>query len=137
MKYLKKFQTNADYQAFKSSNDYITPNVSVITKDDTIVFEPFVVPAAVFTFTVNGNQYQAEEGMTWQQFVDSEYNTVNELGDKSFKDVGTIQYGEVCWEYNPDGIEYYTEYMDVYKNDFAGGILFSDEYIIEDITYII
>lgn len=27
------------------------------------------------TFTVSGTSYQAEEGMTWGEWVDSEYNT--------------------------------------------------------------
>ena len=40
MKHLKKFQTNADYQTFKSSSDWVTQNVSVIVEDDTIMFNP-------------------------------------------------------------------------------------------------
>lgn len=30
MKYLKRFQTNADYQTFKGGGDWVTPNVSTI-----------------------------------------------------------------------------------------------------------
>lgn len=52
MKYLKKFQTNADYQAFRGGGDWITPNVSIITEDDTIVFEPFVNTNNSITFPV-------------------------------------------------------------------------------------
>lgn len=74
MKYLKKFQTNADYQSFKSSGDWITPNVSVIADDDTIVFEPFVGATSLITFTVDGVEYQAEEGMYWIEWCYSEYN---------------------------------------------------------------
>ena len=73
MKYLRKFQTNADYQAFKNSSDYVTPVVSIITDNDTVVFEPLVGSAALFTFTVNGNEYQAEEGMTFYDWALSEY----------------------------------------------------------------
>lgn len=29
----------------------------------------------LITFTIDGNEYQAEEGMTWEEWVDSEYNT--------------------------------------------------------------
>lgn len=29
----------------------------------------------LITFTIEGTSYQAEEGMTWQQWVDSSYNT--------------------------------------------------------------
>lgn len=31
--------------------------------------------ATLINFTINGTSYQAEEGMTWQQWVDSSYNT--------------------------------------------------------------
>lgn len=80
MKYLKKFQTNADYQAFKNSSDYITPNISVIKEnvsgnDFNIMFEPFVGTVSLIIFTINDVGHQAEEGMTWQEWCDSEYNT--------------------------------------------------------------
>lgn len=80
MKYLKKFQTNADYQAFKNSSDWITPNISVIKEnvsgnDFIVVFEPFVSATSLITFTINDVGHQAEEGMTWQEWCGSEYNT--------------------------------------------------------------
>lgn len=76
--------------------------------------------------------------MTWGEFVASEYNTINELGDKSFRDVGTIQYGMVYNEKTPDGMDYWTEYTDVHKNYIGvNTIVFSDEHIREDINYII
>ena len=28
-----------------------------------------------YTFTINGVEYQAEEGMTWEEWLNSEYNT--------------------------------------------------------------
>ena len=31
--------------------------------------------ATLITFTIDGTEYQAEEGMTWEQWVDSEYNS--------------------------------------------------------------
>jgi hypothetical protein len=33
--------------------------------------------ANLISFTINGKQYQAEEGMTWGEWVASEYNTDN------------------------------------------------------------
>ena len=71
MKYLKKFQTNADYQAFKGTDDWITPNVTLITGDNNIVFESFI---NTIIFTIGGTEYQAEEGMTWEEWCNSEYN---------------------------------------------------------------
>ena len=47
MKYLKKFETGAEYTAFKNSEDFITPNVTYVvsnnivymTSDDYTIFE--------------------------------------------------------------------------------------------------
>lgn len=72
MKYLKKFQTNADYQTFKSSSEYVAPNISVIENDHMIFYEP-IKPPTLITFTVNGAEYQAEEGMTFYDWAMSEY----------------------------------------------------------------
>lgn len=33
------------------------------------------VPEGLITFTIDGTEYQAEEGMTWEQWIASEYNT--------------------------------------------------------------
>lgn len=60
MKYIKKFQTNADYQTFKASGDWVTPNVSLIEDNDNIVFEPYVNPTTRGSYTVNLNgQWEA------------------------------------------------------------------------------
>lgn len=37
---------------------------------------------SLITFTVDGVEYQAEEGMTWGEWVDSEYNTGNFIIDE-------------------------------------------------------
>lgn len=87
MKYIKKFQTNADYQTFKNGSDYVTPNVSVIVEDDTIMFNPLASAVSLITFTVDAISYSAEEGMTWKEWCNSEYNTggfiydLGEVGD--------------------------------------------------------
>lgn len=47
MKYLKKFETEAEYTAYKNSEDFITPNVTYVvsnnvvymTSDDYTIFE--------------------------------------------------------------------------------------------------
>lgn len=40
MKYLKKFKTNTDYQAFKVSDNWATPNVSVTEENTEIYYNP-------------------------------------------------------------------------------------------------
>ena len=49
------------------------PNVSKIENDNTIFYEP-IKPPVLITFTVNDVQYQAEEGMSWTKWCNSEYN---------------------------------------------------------------
>ena len=50
MKNLKKFLTHAEYEAFKASDSYVTPNVSWCLDNNEVHFEPFVDP-------FNGHQY--------------------------------------------------------------------------------
>ena len=51
----------------------------------------------IITFYIEGIGYQAEEGMTWEEFVDSEYNVIVKDGYESFYISGTT-------------IRYYTNY---------------------------
>ena len=37
------------------------------------------VSPKLITFTIESTDYQAEEGMTWREFVDSEYNAYNRV----------------------------------------------------------
>lgn len=34
-------------------------------------------PIAIIEFMIQGTTYEAEEGMTWGEWVESEYNTIN------------------------------------------------------------
>lgn len=74
MRYLKKFNTESDYQVFKESVDYIEPNVSLITDNNIIKYNKFI--PKIITFFFNDSEYTAKEGMTWEAFVNSEYNTL-------------------------------------------------------------
>ena len=46
-----------------------------------------IIEAVIISFTIDGTSYQAEEGMTWAQWVNSDYNTatpkyyINDYGD--------------------------------------------------------
>ena len=39
-----------------------------------------MIGGGLITFTVNGKEYQAEQGMTWLDLIDSEYNTATDYG---------------------------------------------------------
>lgn len=86
MKYLKKFQTNADYQTFKGSSDWVTPNVSLVTGDNhKIIFSPSSATPK-FILEWNGTEdmggvgythmeFEFEPGMTVNNWMSSSYNT--------------------------------------------------------------
>ena len=40
MKYINKFSTNADYQAFTEGGGYVTPNVCYVEETDGIIMKP-------------------------------------------------------------------------------------------------
>lgn len=84
MKYLKYFTNESDYQTFKDSEEYITPNVSYVEEINGVKFNPNVTSVSLIEFTVEGTPYQAEEGMTWQEFVDSNYNDGHVTINKSY-----------------------------------------------------
>ena len=43
--------------------------------DKIIEIQNKLVGVTLISFTINDNEYQTEEGMTWGEWVDSEYNT--------------------------------------------------------------
>lgn len=53
MKYLKKFKTHAEYEAYKSSQDYLTPNVSWCLDNNEVHFNKYTSPYDPF----NGHEY--------------------------------------------------------------------------------
>ena len=63
----------------------------------------------LITFTIDNIEYQAEEGMTWGEWVNSEYNTEGycERGGSvcNNSDVNIMYYGVLCINYNPVNIK--------------------------------
>ena len=80
------------------------PATKVICSDGTIS----LVESNLITFTIDGTEYQAEEGMTWAEWVESEYNTVGavlipDVGDNYFAGIGSKVIGT-----SQNDIEFYT-----------------------------
>lgn len=74
MKYIKRFSKVSDYEAFRGGGEYITPNISLIDDGKRVYSEKKVNnKGKLITFTVNGTEYQAEEGMTFYDWALSEY----------------------------------------------------------------
>ena len=72
--------------------------------------------ANIITFTIEGTEYQAEEGMTWAEWVESEYNT----GDAEITSYGSIRMayetGEICSVRD----EYYTRVIEASETIIEG-----------------
>ena len=85
MKYINKFSTNADYQAFTEGGGYVTPNICYVTELKGLKFKPKEKSAPVLiTFYIETGlatglykEYECEKGMTWGQWVNSKYNIDN------------------------------------------------------------
>lgn len=84
MKYIKLFKTSSDYNDFanKDGDSWITPNICRISDEDSVVYNRReIIPSPdeeenpnIFTFSVGGIEYQAENEMTWRDWVNSQYN---------------------------------------------------------------
>lgn len=72
----------------------------------------------MINFTFQGTEYQAEEGMTWERWVDSDYNTINAYVDDGFIYAGDIANSRRIWV-SYDG----------------GNLVYCDELIIRDHNY--
>ena len=72
LKNIKLFTNHAAYEAAKNSID--KPNVVKCQQENEVHYAA-VGSVTLITFNISSKSYQAEEGMTWQQWVDSSYNT--------------------------------------------------------------
>lgn len=48
----------------------------------------YITPPTLISFTFNGTSYQAEEGMIWSEWCESEYNTIGLSYDSNFVTYG-------------------------------------------------
>ena len=72
LKNIKLFSTDNDRTTYESSASYETPYVSKVAADNSVHYNR---PLRIISFTINNVSYQALEGMTWEQWVNTEYNT--------------------------------------------------------------
>ena len=131
MKYLKKFQTNADYQTFKDGGDWITPNVSLIEEKVSSISNNHIMfneVELISTFTISVDSaysdiegpYEFKTGMTWDEFLNSKYNNGKFLRATSY-----LHEGEVCY----DLTEVWSVTPHIQNSDADDGVLLSDKII--------
>lgn len=107
MKHLKEFNTESDFQAFKSSDDWLTPNVSFINRDKTLVYNrPTIIFHTVQTIYNIKTSHQALPGMTWNDWVNSEYYSPSDGDFHSRGDDGLVHIEDSVVK-NSNGAEVY------------------------------
>ena len=111
--YLKKLADRNAYTTFRSSSDYITPNVSLLTTENEMHYNPYIDP-------YNGHSYVEIGGLKWAtmnvgansvtdiglyfQWGDTQGYTANQAGDGE----GQKYFGVDDYIYYND--EYFTKY---------------------------
>ncbi len=81
-RFLHRYQTLSDFNTDYNGSAYQEPWVSYTTQNEQVDYNKIKV---IFTFHIDishssfsgPEDYQAEEGMTWGEWVNSEYNTAN------------------------------------------------------------
>ena len=76
-RFFKRFAAHSDYETFKSSAEYIMPNISVCDDDKLNVHYNPIPP--LINFNIDDESYQALEGMTWDNWINSQYNINNKF----------------------------------------------------------
>ena len=67
-------------------------------------------PVTLINFTIDGEPYQAESGMTWAEWVESDYNT------DDFEDDGYVIWSSFCTVCNPGATDPWDDGAMVYSN---------------------
>lgn len=73
--HITRFSTHSAYSTYINGNNVLLPNVSYCDSDGNIHYNEL----KLITFAIDNVQYQAVEGMTFGDWVNSSYNTNNEF----------------------------------------------------------
>lgn len=86
-KLAKEMTEQAIVDEQKELNGIMDEFTNIMSEDSTIpepeINETVEEPAKTITFSIDGETYTAEEGMTWEEWVESDYNTTELLVSKN------------------------------------------------------
>ena len=120
MKHVKEFKSQSNYETFKSGSSFVKPNVSLITDDYEVKYNP-----SFYVFTIEHNRvkhYRCNPGDTWDKWIFSDENdgtiSINSDGyvcfygeaDRTLRYLGDKIHGgalEVTGDAIIDGAKYY------------------------------
>ncbi len=110
-KYLKLFETHAEYQTYAQSGDMIKPNVSYCEDDNEVHYNPIIdysseyltfvaLEDGTFTFSKNAVSYSLDNGKTWTELAKNTASPTVTAGNKiiwkgtitpaSYSNIGTF-----------------------------------------------
>ena len=116
MKYINRFSNDAEYQVFKGG-DYVTPNVNYI-EGIGIKMKPIKRLPTFELYDIRYLKelygiYEFEEGMTWREWINSEYNTIGVVYNR-YNEISIENYvigGSTDYIYPDDLINKNEEYL--------------------------
>ena len=76
-KYIKLFETNSEYQAYKDSDEFMLPNVVKINEAITPVYNYAPKP---IIFTIEGEEYSINTPMTWAELFQNQDLPIHQQG---------------------------------------------------------
>ena len=113
--YIKLFENHTQYETYKNSADYVTPNVSYCEQQDEVHYNPWIDPRLVVTFNINDScDLRLYFDDFPQNICDDEYDGdmeafkqdfINNIDNASPEDLNEYVYTGETYEY--DGEEYY------------------------------
>ena len=91
--------STSDQVTVDLSNYYTKEEINTQLGDINTILESIINGGGVkmINFTVQGTEYQAEEGMTWERWINSSYNTINAQVDDTFIYAGDIAHSLRIW----------------------------------------
>ena len=104
MKYLKVFNNDAEYQQFKGSDEYISPNISLNRETRNIEFEDYYISADIIYYTSTDGEIITPNNEAFGENVTIVSNTykkgigimkfdapITSIGESAFFDCGTLK----------------------------------------------
>ena len=117
MKHLKLFQTEAEY----NSATLELPNVSYVVETNSIEFNPYVIEKNIIHFVLSGENCEAEEGMTFKEWIFSDYFDINNPYNLHDGHLGNVR--DYITEYGSENLKLVT----------AAGYAFDPDICIKDV----
>ena len=89
------------------NNTFFGVRLVIVLSKEEILGEPQIID-----IVIDGNTYQAEEGMTWEEWINSEYNLANATRESRYSETSRILNGAAC-----EVLSYKESRVTIYTNE--------------------